>query len=399
MEICDMRKCTGCEACLNVCKFNAIQMVKSQKGFLYPKIFLDACAICNGCVQVCPANNPIDQETRTVKKVFAAWNRDKHIRFNSSSGGVFSVFAECVINDNGVVFGARWDTDFSVVMDCVETIEEVSKLRGSKYQQAKIGDSYKKAKSLLKDGRLVFFSGTPCIIHGLKRYLGRHYPKLITLDLVCHGVPSPMIFQHYKTYLEKEYNSKIKEINLRYKKPGWSHSSTRIIFENEEKYQKCNFEDFFFVGFCEDIFLRDCCSDCAYTHTNRVGDITLSDFWGYLPKKLNMTNFELGCSAVLINTKTGMDIFQRIKNHLVFQERTIAEVMRGNRCLSESFQSGDACGDFWNDYACGIPFEMLAHKYFKGAKVKKQTALQKMKRRYRGFMPELLVSFIKNISS
>lgn len=399
MEICNTSKCTGCEACLNVCKFNAIHMVKSQKGFLYPKISFDVCTMCNRCVKVCPANNPIDQETQRSRKVFAAWNRNKRIRFNSSSGGVFSAFAECVLKDNGVVFGARWVTDFSVVMDCVESIEEVSKLRGSKYQQAKIGNSYKKARFLLRGGRLVFFSGTPCIIHGLKKYLGRQYRNLITLDLVCHGVPSPMIFQKYKNYMEKEYNSKIKEINLRYKEPGWSHSSTRIIFENEEKYQKSNYEDFFFVGFNEDIFLRDCCSDCAYTHTNRVGDITLADFWGYLPKKLNMTNFELGCSAVLINSRAGEEIFKKVKKCLVFQERTIAEVMRGNRCLSKSFQRGDAFGDFWNDYACGISFKMLAHKYFNGEKVRKQTTLQKIKRKYRGFVPELLVSLIKNISS
>lgn len=178
INIQEKSKCCGCYGCYNICPKGAIEMVQDEKGFYYPQIIKEKCINCGLCNKICPISNKIEIENSP--KAFAAYNKDKRIREKSSSGGVFTLLAEKILEQNGVVFGAKFDENFNVVHSYVERKEDLEVFRGSKYVQSKIGDTYKKAEELLKNGRLVLFSGTPCQIEGLKKYIRKEYDNLYT---------------------------------------------------------------------------------------------------------------------------------------------------------------------------------------------------------------------------
>ena len=192
IEIIDKAKCCGCHACDNVCPKNCIKIIIDEEGFLYPKINKDICISCNLCEKVCPLINSIDNnEFKSI--AYACKNRNEQVRINSSSGGIFFLLCEEVINKNGVVFGATFDDNFNVKHSFTETLEECKAFRGSKYVQSSIGDMYKHAKRFLDQDRTVLFTGTQCQIKGLNIFLGKSYKNLLTVDVICHGVPSQSI--------------------------------------------------------------------------------------------------------------------------------------------------------------------------------------------------------------
>lgn len=197
----DKKECCGCSACASVCPKNCITMSEDSEGFLYPHVDESVCIDCHLCERVCPMIN--HGKDREPLAVYAAKNSNETIRMQSSSGGIFTLLAERVIDEGGVVFGASFNDRWEVVHDHVETKEELAKFRGSKYVQSKIGDNYRKVKLFLSEGRNVLFSGTPCQISGLKKYLRKDYDNLLAVDFICHGVPSPGVF---RTYLQEEIN-------------------------------------------------------------------------------------------------------------------------------------------------------------------------------------------------
>lgn len=201
ISILDKKKCCGCSACAQRCPKHCIKMIEDSEGFLYPKVDGDTCIDCGLCERVCPIQNP--GEDRVPLAVYAAKNPNEVIRRQSSSGGIFTILAEQIIDEGGVVFGAAFNDKWEVEHSYVENKEQLVKFRGSKYVQSKIGESYKDAKSFLKEGRRVLFSGTPCQIAALKKYLRKNYENLFTVDFICHGVPSPGVF---RTYLQEEIN-------------------------------------------------------------------------------------------------------------------------------------------------------------------------------------------------
>lgn len=195
IHITDKRDCCGCNSCVQRCPKSCIRMREDDEGFLYPEVDESVCIDCGLCEKVCPVIHQA-RENRPIV-VCAAKNKSEEIRYQSSSGGVFTALANEIIREGGVVFGAGFDENWEVKHDCTETVEGLSAFRGSKYVQSRIGDSFKKAEQFLKIGRTVLFSGTPCQIAGLKRFLRKEYDNLLTVDFICHGVPSPGVWREY----------------------------------------------------------------------------------------------------------------------------------------------------------------------------------------------------------
>jgi coenzyme F420-reducing hydrogenase beta subunit len=218
--------CTACSACVAICPKNCIVMQNDKEGFPYPEIKTMRCIHCNLCEKVCPvlANNDV---LRNATNVYVAKNNDENIRLSSSSGGIFTLLAEQIIQKGGVVFGCRFNEKWEVVHDCTETIEGIAAFRGSKYVQSKIGNTFSQTKEFLDNGRIVLFSGTPCQISGLKHYLRKEYDNLLTVDFICHGVPSPKAWKRYMSYLT---DNKLVTwgVYFRDKTLGWKRFSFRV---------------------------------------------------------------------------------------------------------------------------------------------------------------------------
>ena len=396
MEICKQEHCTACETCRSACPTGAISMKPNEKGFLYPVIDEHKCIDCDVCENICPANVTEDvNENQIDKKVFAAWIKDKNIRKESSSGGIFSAIADYVLNKGGVVFGARWTDDLSVVLDYCTDREGLRKFRGSKYVQGRIEDNYKKAKEFLDNRKIVLFSGTPCQIAGLKSYLRKDYSNLITIDLICHGVPSPMVFRDYIQYMEKQHNDKVTSVSFRYKKPAWSSCSVYIKFEHVKSYINSTQIDPYFIGFDGNFYLRDSCLQCKYANLNRMGDITIADFWGYRASNWKMRDFYKGCSVIILNTQKGSDVFDNVSNNMIFEKKTIDDAIRGNTGLIKPYLKAKNSDKFWEDYLVSRDFKTVSQKYFIPAKLGFRNTFDRWKNRNIYLIPESLLNTIR----
>lgn len=377
MKICDLDKCTGCGACFNICNKDAISMKQDCKGFLRPYVDGNKCISCGLCIKTCPVNT-LTSKHKTENSCYSAKNKNNTIRQQSSSGGLFTAFAEYILNKNGVVFGAAFSDDCdSVIHKLCETIEDLDELRGSKYLQSEIGNTYSQVKNILNDSRYVLFSGTPCQISGLKNYLNCDYEKLLTIDVVCHGVPSPLIYKKYKDSVKQILSSsKILKYYFRDKGTGWSSSSTKIIGDNNSVYTQKNNIDPFFATFNKELFLRDCCHKCQYNSVERVSDITLADFWGYSPSSFKMRNDEKGISLVLVNTTRGNEFFDAIKNKIIYQTEDIQMAIRGNKSLKESWPKNEKSDEFWDRVFKGEDIVSIMKSYYTPQKRESTTKIK-----------------------
>lgn len=299
IHIVDKEKCCGCGACEQICPRQCIVLVEDAEGFLYPKVEMEKCVDCGLCQRVCLEGHPV--EPRVPLRVLAAQNIDEKIRLESSSGGIFTLLAEQIIKEGGIVFGARFNQSWEVVHGYAETLERLKDFRGSKYVQSFIGQSYRNAETFLKAGRKVLFSGTPCQIAGLKRYLRKSYDHLYTVDFICHGVPSPMVWRRYlKEEIARQCDknsvshasistkdARIKGICHRDKSNGWQKYSFALqlsvtggngentvslcISANKNPYLK---------GFLCNLYLRPSCYRCAFREGRGGSDLTMADLWG-----------------------------------------------------------------------------------------------------------------------
>lgn len=328
IEIKNKEKCCGCGACAQKCPKNCIQMKSDEEGFAYPVVNESFCIHCGLCDSVCPILNKCEcTSVTTGAKAYAAYSKNDEELFNSSSGGIFSLLAKTVLDNNGVVFGAAYCDGHEIKHIAITNIEEIYKLRGSKYVQSDIQDSFCRIKKLLKNDIKVLFSGTPCQIEGLLCFLGKEYKNLITVDFVCSGVPSPMLWKDYLLYREIKADSRISNINLRYKKYGWQEYIVRFVFENRKQYTKTRFEDPYMRAFRSGYSLRPSCYECQFKKSKRLSDITVADFWG-IEKAAPEMNNHIGTSMVFVNSQKGRllfsEIFENIKCAEVERETAIA---------------------------------------------------------------------------
>lgn len=306
--------CVGCSACVQKCPKQCISFIADSEGFLYPQVDLTQCIDCGLCEQVCPVINQNSQQKPI--KVLAAYNPDEKIRMSSSSGGIFTMLAELVIDQGGIVFGAKFNNLWQVYHTYVETKDKIKAFRGSKYVQSNIGNSFRETEQFLKQGKTVLFSGTPCQIAGLHNFLRKDYPNLITVDFICHGVPSPGVFRTYLQGICHKTNcelSNIKQIQFRDKTKGWNNYSLKIIINDISSGKEIIItndlkNDPFLKGFINDLYLRPSCHKCPTKKLSSKSDITIGDYWGYSGYDDNK-----GISAVLINTEKGQHIYDTIK--------------------------------------------------------------------------------------
>lgn len=319
INIIDKSKCNGCHACYSICPVGCIEMLADSEGFLYPSVDKERCIDCSKCEAVCPVANNKCQNPDSLQTGYAAYAKDEKIRLESSSGGIFTLLAEAVIDIGGVVFGAAMTDDCkSVHHIAVENKETLKKLRGSKYLQSSVENTFKTVREYLENGRTVLYSGTPCQIGGLYSYLGKNYENLYTQDLICHGVPSQLIWDKYLQFKEVSSDASAKKVFFRNKADGWKNYSVLLEFENGNNYHGKFRDDLYMKGFLSNIYLRPSCYECSFKTANRQADITLADFWG-IQDILPEMDDDKGTSFVWIHSEKGKKLFDKLTDSICFK--------------------------------------------------------------------------------
>jgi len=362
INIIDKKNCSGCKACYNICPKSCIEMLMDSEGFWYPKVNEASCVNCGLCETVCPEINIYSVKKAYERPIcYAAWNKDEDKRKNSSSGGVFTSIAGWIISNGGVVFGAGYDEKLQVRHKEVHTKETLGALRGSKYVQSDINNTYTSAKKYLEAGKKVLFTGTPCQIAGLYNFISKDYANLYTCDIVCHGVPSPLVFKKYKENMETSYGSKIKRIDFRNKKSGWKSYCVSIKFDNNKLYSKTFVNDAYMKGFLRNYYLRPSCYSCSYASINRISDITLGDYWGIASKYPELDD-DKGTSLLLINTDRGKTMLEACKTNIVLQECNLEHAIAGNPSIISSVKIPKARDKFFKELN-NSKFDYVIKKY------------------------------------
>lgn len=372
IQLATTNQCTGCAACVSICPTNSITMREDREGFLQPHIDIDNCISCHKCEKTCPiiSNKKV---LDTEHKVYAAVIKDEKMLQSSSSGGMFYALAIWTIEQKGVVFGAAFD-GIHLRHQYTETIEGIEPFMGSKYIQSDTADSFSKAKCFLDEGRWVLYSGTPCQIAGLKKYLYKEYDKLVTVNLICHGVPSASIWEkHIKRLMNKIGAKEIKNIRFRTKdwsvKEGGALNFYFFIFfldKNGEwkQYKKYWNEDPYFRFFMRHIF-RPSCYQCAFREIDAsYADFTIGDCWNageYHPQM----PIEKGISTIVCHTEKAKDIFEKIKQSMIVEEEPIA-IMQNRYAEDKQATALEAQKRMWkisNIIAQYIPLEYMQWIY------------------------------------
>jgi coenzyme F420-reducing hydrogenase beta subunit len=326
--------CYGCSACYSVCPQKCIVMKQDDEGFFMPSIDKHKCIECNLCDNVCIGTDQYEFSNNKVVKAYAGWTKNKNKRYSSTSGGIYSEIVEDTLKSGGNVYGVVYDKETKKVQYSSSDLASFNLQKKSKYVEAELLETYKNIRKDLTNGRQVVFSGTPCYVSGLKKYLGVKYDNLITCDFICHGRPSPKLFRKHLDYLECKYKSKIESIDFRPKLIGWSRlQHLEIKFGNKKVKRFYNMKDFFFSSFLKNISLRKSCMRCDFANNVHSSDITLADYWEY-KNNPNLINDNQGISLILCNTAKGNLEISKIKSRCqlydisendfkyVFHERT-----------------------------------------------------------------------------
>ena len=374
IDIKEKHNCCGCSACVQICPQQCISMSADNEGFLYPQVDSAICIDCGLCEKVCPVIN--QNEPREPLAVYAAKNNNEGIRLKSSSGGIFTLLAEQIISEGGIVFGARFNENWEVVHDYTETIEKLESFRGSKYVQSIIDDNFIKAKQFLTDGRKVLFSGTPCQIAGLKKFLRKEYENLLTVEVVCHGVPSPMVWRDYLDYKRtKRAAGKntvssspnelpiITGISFRDKTHGWKKYGFKICYATSKvvensvsesaktvSYEITPFnEDLFMKGFLKNLYLRPSCYHCAARQGKSGADVSIADYWGVQVIHPEIDD-DRGTGLILISTELGRRYYTSITNQIDYLTSSYDKAILHNPCIIKSVKEPNKRQLFWTNY-------------------------------------------------
>ena len=306
------KSCTGCGVCANICPVSAVQMKPDEFGFFHPNVDKSLCSNCGLCEKKCPVIS--SQNVQSLKKAYYGRALDDSIVSQSSSGGIFTVLAQEIIDNDGVVYGAIFDSATKKILFSNTDEVELDKLRRSKYAESCTGTVYLDVQAQLGAGRLVLFSGMPCQVAGLKKFLGKEYENLFTCDFICGGGASPQYFREHLSFLEKKFNSNVVDVNFRPKLYGWKEHSIKIDFDNGKEYRNYAYLDSYFRGFVnEQITIRESCADCKFRN-NHASDIIMADFWGYRQiQGLKIDN--KGMSLIVTNSEKGEYLLHKASEH------------------------------------------------------------------------------------
>ena len=357
-RLCDPILCSGCTACASVCPQECIAMEYDSEGFRRPVVDTSRCVECGLCSKACPVLNT--PGTDQLPTAYAAKNREETVRAVSTSGGVFTLLAEHVLAQGGVVFGAAYDADFKVEHRMVESPEALSSLRGAKYAQSDLGDSFRQVKAQLSAGRQVLFSGTPCQVAGLRAFLGKEEPNLLLVDLVCHGAPSPAVWAQYLGWRSEQAadGHRPVSVNLRCKDTGWSTYSVDIRWPYGRSYMASNREDPFIRAFVGDLCLRPSCHRCSAKGLNRCSDFTLGDYWGVWDQLPAMSDNK-GTSIVLVHSDKAKALWEALSDRMTVRPVDARRCMDQNPAALQSAKyDGENRSTFMHRYA-GEDFSAL----------------------------------------
>ena len=347
--------CTGCAACASGCPKRAIHMLPDREGFLYPTV-TDACVACGHCTHICPILKR--REPRSDPAVFAAWNPQDEVRRLSTSGGVFTLLAEGVLESGGVVCAAAMDKKLHLRHVAVERKEDLAALRGTKYVQSEIGDLYCRIQLYLSENRQVLFCGTPCQVDGLYHFLGEHPEGLLTCDVLCGGVPSPGVWENIVRSITYIKQKEPVSVNFCDKKYGWKDPHFTVIFADGTSFSAPLSKSEYGRGLTRSLFLRPACHQCAYATPDRPGDLSLGAFMG-LPKTFYPEEQAKGISLLLINTEKGAHAFDLLA--VKREHRTLAEALL-NPALRTPVVKPQERLDFFQTYA-QQPFETVRNRF------------------------------------
>lgn len=355
--------CCGCGACSASCRFEALEIRGDTFGFARPIVDANRCVECGSCDRVCPVLN--DLTPNYNRHVLWAVANNESLLDSSSSGGIFGLLAHSVIKRNGIVYGAMFqDRCLSLSHNGAWSLDDLELLKRSKYLQSNIGrNTFEEIRAYLESGRRVLFSGTPCQVTGVRRYLGKlaSSAHFTCVDVVCHGVPSPKLWDRYIGYLSQRLGSGIKEVNFRSKKPDWQNFHFLIEADNGAILDVPFPGDWYCRAFLKNASLRPSCFDCRCK--NRSGsDLTLGDFWG-IDELLPSLDGSRGVSAVIVNTEAGERLVSEISEHYSYGSVDLADVLKGNQCLVDSVQPFQEYSAFMEDLALDLPVSKLIKRW------------------------------------
>lgn len=313
IEIRDKKECTGCGACVNACPTQIISLCEDIEGFTYPEVDTSKCIECHLCERVCPM---LDKQKMLCHKIdgfpqfYSGQLMCKNDLMEVSSGGAFWAFAQTVIEQGGVVYGAE-QTEVDVISHTrVDNIEDAKRLRRSKYFQSNTGFTFRQVKEDLKTGKMILYSGTGCQIAGLKSYLGKRYDNLYTCEVVCHGVPSRIVWKAYRKEKEEREGKRITDLVFRDKSAGWSKNQYKITYQDGTIEKEASTKQLFHAGYLRGLFYRPSCGSCRFASIPREADITLADYWKY-QGRFHSAEKDMGVSLIVINSEQGRLLLQK----------------------------------------------------------------------------------------
>jgi acetyltransferase-like isoleucine patch superfamily enzyme/coenzyme F420-reducing hydrogenase beta subunit len=381
INIADKSQCCGCNACGDICTHKAITFKVDIEGFWYPEVDKNKCTDCGLCEKACPIihiNELKKNDYEIPPHTIAAIHKKMNIRWDSTSGGAFSALAEGILEQNGYVSGAIYNKDFSVRNYVTNKIEDLEKLRSSKYLQSDASGLYAEIKSLLQKGEKVLACGTPCQMAALRSFLRKDYVNLIIVDFICRGVNSPKVYRKYLDSLERKFGGKVVYVKAKNKELGWRNLTRKVIFDNGKAYYGVRMDDDFRRGYHTNVFCRPSCYTCQFKGFPRIADITIADYWGIEKVDKNLDN-NIGTSMILLNSQKGIQYFTAVKDKLEWKETAFESILGGNIALRKPIEPAKINrAEFFNDLDKGT-FEDVVQKYFPSHLKKSHNTKQKLK--------------------
>ena len=332
LKLISKQNCCGCTACASICPKGCITMAADAEGFCYPQIDETKCINCGLCEKVCPLLHKPEQHE--VLNVYGAKYNDEAVRQESSSGGMFTLFARHILAGGGTVFGAELDANLQVRHTAVTDEAGLAKLRGSKYVQSKMTGVFKQVRTLLNEGKPVLFSGTPCQVAGLKGFLMKDYENLFTVDVVCHGVPSAKVYNKHLQELGEAAGEPVTQVKFRDKTKGWLHGET-VFMAGTQRLAASKRKETYMRLFLNNVSIRPSCADCAFNNKRGLADITVADYWG-INKQFPEFDDDKGVTLVLINTAKGQHLFDDVKSAASLISTDFAKGAQYNVAVSKS---------------------------------------------------------------